>query len=97
MDFKVPSILPQDLQLIQDIVGEIPAPTPPPRASKPASPIPLVPREEDAIESSDEGGNDSEREVEADILAGLDGEEDEDSPQLKWVYVPVTSGVFTIL
>lgn len=92
MDFKVPSLLPQDLQLIQDLVGEIPPPTPPLRLSKSASPVPLVPREEDSIDSSDESDNDSEREVEADILAGLDDDEDENSPHVKWVAAPLTLG-----
>ena len=93
MDFKVPFYLPQDLALIQDIVGEIPAPTPS-RSSKSSSPLPLRPVADDSIDSSDESDTDSEKEVEADILAGID-DEDEDSP-VKWVSSDTLHGVFII-
>lgn len=68
-EFKIPSIIPQDLQLIQDIIGELPV-------SKPH--IANVPKVEDdeGIESSD-NDTDSEKEVEDDILAGVAEDEGE--------------------
>lgn len=75
MDFKIPLSIPQDLKLIQDIIGEIP--TPPLRSTESAGPILLHPTGDDPIDSSDESDADSEREVEANILAGLDDEDEE--------------------
>lgn len=72
MEFKVPSLIPQDLQLIQDIVGELPAPshriTSPPKPSEHQD-------ESDSILSSDNEDASSEKEVEADILGVPDEEE----------------------
>ena len=77
MEFKIPSTIPQDLQLIQDIIGEIPVSTPPLRSSKSTSPVPLRPIADDSIDSSDESDTDSEREVEANILEGIEDEDEE--------------------
>ncbi|OCH86658.1 NAF1-domain-containing protein [Obba rivulosa] len=61
--FKVPSIVPQDLQIIRDIVGELPT------ASSSKAPAASQPEDDHEIASSD-SDSDSEREVEADILNG---------------------------
>ncbi|KAH9947135.1 Gar1/Naf1 RNA binding region-domain-containing protein [Amylocystis lapponica] len=66
--FKMPSIIPQDLQLIHDLIGEV---VPPPAKDTP----PDAPTGEDSIDSSDSDA-DSEREVEEDILSGLDEQKD---------------------
>lgn len=61
--FAVPSAVPQDLQLIQDIVGQVP----PPSAKKPP--------DHSAYSDHDHGTDsetDSEQEVEADILGGAE-------------------------
>lgn len=74
--FKVPSAVPQDLQLIQDIIGVLPVPPAP--VHKTPSPQPSSAPQDDNIDSSDgESDADSEKEVEADILTGI-VEEDED-------------------
>ncbi|VDC05793.1 unnamed protein product [Peniophora sp. CBMAI 1063] len=71
--FKVPSLLPQDLQIIQDLVGRIPKP-------EPVESELLVTKveESDSIASSSDGedsdGENSEAEVEAGIL-DVEGEE----------------------
>ena len=70
--FKVPSIIPQDLQLIQDIVGDVPIPS--------TSKAPALPSEvqiHEAVDDSDSDA-DSEQEVEAGILAGVDEDEAEE-------------------
>ena len=77
MEFKIPSTIPQDLQIIQDIIGEIPGATPPLRSSKSTSPVPLRSIADDSIDSSDESDTDSEREVEANILEGIEDEDEE--------------------
>ena len=82
MDFKAPSIIPQDLQLIQDIIGQIsPSPPPPLRSSQSSSPVPPRTESNDSIDSSVDGDEDSEREVEADILSGALDEDDEGGPK----------------
>ena len=68
--FKLPSNVPQDLQLIQDLIGDL---VPLLSASKPVASITSQNKAEDDIEGSDSDA-DSEKEVEADILAGLDDE-----------------------
>ncbi|CCL98128.1 uncharacterized protein FIBRA_00122 [Fibroporia radiculosa] len=65
--FKLPSIIPQDLQLIHNLVGEIASP--PSRSQPPPST-----QQDDDIQSSDDD-SDSEREVEAGILKGLEDDE----------------------
>ncbi|EKM61596.1 uncharacterized protein PHACADRAFT_248285 [Phanerochaete carnosa HHB-10118-sp] len=78
MDFKVPSAIPQDLQIIQDLIGELP----PPPVSKLATPEP-VPRSDidDSVGSSDaENDTDSEREVEENILGQLDSDSESTPP-----------------
>ncbi|TFY71330.1 hypothetical protein EVG20_g1687 [Dentipellis fragilis] len=66
--FKVPEIVPQDLLLIQDLVGQIQKAPEVPHA------VPVIMKEEeDDIASSDDGAN-SEDEVEAEVLPG--GEEE---------------------
>ena len=76
-EFKMPSIIPQDLRLIQDLIGdEIPKP-PPVNTTALATAIPIeIKSDEDS--SDDEDDSDSEKEVEANILADLDDEEDAD-------------------
>ncbi|KAA1468127.1 NAF1-domain-containing protein [Dentipellis sp. KUC8613] len=66
--FKVPEIVPQDLLLIQDLVGQIQK-----APEVPHTVAVAIKQEEDDIASSDDGAN-SEDEVEAEVLAG--GEED---------------------
>lgn len=69
MEFKLPSLIPQDLQLIQDLVADFTTTKEPEgAASRPA--------DDDSILSSDEDGANSEREVEADILGTPDDEEE---------------------
>ncbi|KAI0962183.1 hypothetical protein AcV7_001082 [Taiwanofungus camphoratus] len=68
--FKIPSIVLQDLQLIHNLIGEEPIP---PLSTTPA--IPDADHDDDSIASSD-----SEREVEADILTGLEEEDISVSP-----------------
>ncbi|KAI0354589.1 NAF1-domain-containing protein [Trametes cingulata] len=66
--FAVPSAIPQDLQLIQDLIGDIPVP--------PSSKV----IEEPAYSDHDHGTDsdtDSEKEVEADILGGVEDEDEE--------------------
>ena len=80
--FKVPSNVPQDLQFIQDIIGELPPPAP---VQKPSTPPPSTVSHDENIDSSDSDA-DSEKEVEADILTGIaEDEDDENGP----VYVPI--------
>lgn len=77
MDF-IPSAIPQDLRIIQDLIGELPPPT----VSKLATPEP-VPRNDidDSVDSSDaESDTDSEREVEKNILGQLDSDEESTPP-----------------
>ncbi|KAI8990702.1 Gar1/Naf1 RNA binding region-domain-containing protein [Trametes punicea] len=68
--FAVPSAIAQDIQLIQEIVGDLPPP-PPRKASQQNV---YSDRDHDHGTDSD---TDSEREVEADILGGLQDEDDE--------------------
>lgn len=70
MDFKVPSLIPQDLQLIQDIVGVPPIPSH--QSERLAA---NHKHDEDSILSSDEDDAASEKEVEADILGVPDDED----------------------
>lgn len=87
--FKVPALIPQDLQLIQDIIGDFQPPlqAKPPVASAPQFSLPGVkpPRKvvEDKADDIDSSGDDtdSEREVEDDILAVVDEDEDGDAQQ----------------
>ena len=74
----MPSTIPQDLQIIQDLIGEVP----PPAATKAASPQLTSPTHiDDSVDSSDnESDIDSEREVEANILGQLDSDEDTAPP-----------------
>lgn len=78
MEFSVPSSIPQDIQIIQDLIGELQ----PPPTVKSATPQPTLENSvEDSVESSDnESDIDSEREVEADILEVLDSDEDNTPP-----------------
>lgn len=77
MEFKVPSMIPQDLQIIQDIVGELPLP---PVKNATLEPSPQD-NADDSLDSSDNGSDaDSEEEVEADILGQLDSEEESTPP-----------------
>lgn len=78
MDFKVPSTIPQDLQIIQDLIGELP----PPPANKVATPEPALHNHIDgSVESSDAASDvDSEREVEENILGQLDSDEESTPP-----------------
>ena len=82
MDFKVPSLIPQDLQIIQDLIGELP----PPPAPKSATPEtrPQKPSEDSVDSSDNESDTDSEREVEDDILGDVDSEPESTLP----MYVP---------
>ncbi|KAI0695625.1 Gar1/Naf1 RNA binding region-domain-containing protein [Cytidiella melzeri] len=67
MDFRLPSLIPQDLQLIQDLVGDLPQP--------PSKGLDTQ-REDDSILSSDEEDDArSEKEVEANIFGAVDNEE----------------------
>lgn len=81
--FKVPSSVPQDLRLIQGIVGE--EPTPP--LSKTSLPLlqPNPPNKRDDIEND----ADSEKEVEDDILNGVAEEEDREKGPAYVKYFPI--------
>ncbi|EMD32566.1 hypothetical protein CERSUDRAFT_99296 [Gelatoporia subvermispora B] len=63
LGFKVPSIVAQDLRLIQDIIGEIPVPS----SSKTSS---VSGTTDDPDIASSDSDTDSEQEVEADIFNG---------------------------
>jgi H/ACA ribonucleoprotein complex non-core subunit NAF1 len=76
MDFRTPSLIPQDLQLIRDIVGDLP-----PHKDSVVS----LKVEDDSILSSDDEDATSEKEVEADILRGLDDEEDPIDSSCVWL------------
>lgn len=77
MEFRVPSIIPQDLQIIQDIIGELP----PPSVKTPTPEPAPQDNADDSLDSSDNGSNvDSEEEVEADILGQLESEEESTPP-----------------
>ena len=82
MDFKVPSAIPQDLQIIQDLIGDLP----PPPVSKLAAPEPAPQNHTDrSVDSSGaESDTDSEREVEENILGQPDTDEEGTPP----MYVP---------
>ncbi|KAL7285083.1 hypothetical protein ACG7TL_000175 [Trametes sanguinea] len=70
--FAVPSAIPQDLQLIQELIGDIPLPT--------AS----AAKADEAYSDHDHGTDsdtDSEKEVEADILGGLEDDDSEMSSE----------------
>lgn len=70
--FKRPSLVPQDLQLIQSLIGDIPTPSPNKDPSrKPKNPLHNESVDDDISSSADE---DSEREVEEDILKAADEE-----------------------
>ena len=77
--FKVPQAIPQDLLLIQDIIGPLkasePAVTPLSLQSQVAS-TSIVGKEEDDIGSSGEE-NDSEDEIAADLITGTATDEDD--------------------
>lgn len=64
--FAVPSVIPQDLQLIHNLVGDIPDPVP-------ARKIPS--RTEHDEEHGTDSDTDSEKEVEHGILADVDDDE----------------------
>ncbi|KAJ3480421.1 hypothetical protein NLI96_g8366 [Meripilus lineatus] len=67
-EFKMPSMIPQDLQLIQDLIGDdIPKPLPIISATAKIE-----------VEASSDDDSDSEKEVEANILGGIEDEEDSD-------------------
>ena len=78
MDFNISSSIPQDLQLIQDIIGHVSTSV----VDKLPSPEPVVqPPVEDSVDSSDnESDADSELEVEANILGQLDSDEESTPP-----------------
>ena len=86
--FKVPSLLPQDLQIIQELVGRIPKP-------EPVEPELVVTKaeESESITSSSDGedsdGENSETEVEAGILAV----EAEESDGIKLYVILFSTGV----
>ncbi len=76
--FKVPQAIPQDLLLIQDIIGPL-------KTAEPVTPLSLqsqvastsiVGKEEDDIGSSGEE-NDSEDEIAADLITGTATDEDD--------------------
>ncbi|CDO73451.1 hypothetical protein BN946_scf185013.g86 [Trametes cinnabarina] len=72
LSFTVPSAIPQDLQLIQEIIGDIPIPSS------------STEKVDEAYSDHDHGtdsGTDSEKEVEADILGGLDDDDTEMSSE----------------
>lgn len=74
MDFKVPSAVYQDLQIIQGLIGDIHPPTPP----KAPSPAPVSRSRASSIASSNGSDADSEKEVEANIFGGrLDSDDDD--------------------
>lgn len=80
MDFLVPSMIPQDLQLIQDLVGELPQPQRHEVDVKPEV-------EDDDILSSDGEDGRSEKEVEADILGAPDDDDNiEESPYACFIF-----------
>ncbi|KAI0348278.1 NAF1-domain-containing protein [Trametopsis cervina] len=78
MDFKVPSLIPQDLQVIQDLVGDI-LPSPAPKVEGVDS---HIKQEDESIQSSDDEDGASEREVEADILGLTDDDKDHIEPSV---------------
>ena len=80
--FKVPSNVPQDLQFIQDIIGELPPPAP---VQKPSTPPPSTVSHDENIDSSDSDA-DSEKEVEADILTGIAEDEDDEKKDGDFVF-----------
>ena len=81
-EFKMPSIIPQDLRLIQDLIGDEILKPPPVNTTALATAIPIkIKSDEDS--SDDEDDSDSEKEVEANILADLDDEEDADQKSVR--------------
>lgn len=71
-------MIPQDLQIIQDLIGELP----PPPVSKLATPE-LVPQNhtDNSVDSSDAASEaDSEKEVEENIFGQLDTDEESTPP-----------------
>lgn len=85
--FKAPSNVPQDLLLIQDLIGDL---VPEPSLSKPPTEATQTqkigaPKDDDNDSGSDA---DSEKEVEADILVGLD-EAEEPSGYVRSVQVSI--------
>jgi H/ACA ribonucleoprotein complex non-core subunit NAF1 len=79
MQFAVPSMIPQDLQIIQDLIGEIPVP--PPSKATVSEHTPQRRTDDDSVDSSDnESDTNSELEVEANILGKLDSDEEAASP-----------------
>lgn len=86
--FKAPSNVPQDLQIIQDLIGDliyIPSSSKPPTQ---AAEIQNVGKTLMADRDSDSDA-DSEREVEADILVGLDDEAEDPSVYVQSSQVPI--------
>lgn len=83
--FKIPSGVPQDLQLIQDLIGDL---VPIPSLSKPATSV-APPQKLEADDGGSDSDADSEQEVEADILRGLDDEVEEASGYVQFVRVSV--------
>ncbi|KAI0640066.1 Gar1/Naf1 RNA binding region-domain-containing protein [Trametes polyzona] len=71
--FAVPSAIPQDLQLIQDLIGDIPVPA----TSKAVVEEPVYSDHDHGTDSD----TDSEKEVEADILCGVDDEDEGVTPE----------------
>lgn len=65
--FALPSVVPQDLQLIQDIIGVAPAPAPGKTAQSSIA--------DSDHEHGTDSDTDSEKEVEADILGGVEDED----------------------
>ncbi|OBZ79554.1 H/ACA ribonucleoprotein complex non-core subunit NAF1 [Grifola frondosa] len=88
--FKLPSLVPQDLHLIRDLIGEVPVPTVLTEistTSKPSlqdNPINSSDSDSDSDTASDTDSDaDSEQEVEATILGAVDDEDDRVSPNFK--------------
>ena len=73
--FKIPSGVPQDLQLIQDLIGDL---VPTPSLNKPAASV-APPQKLGGDDGGSDSDADSEQEVEADILGGLDDEVEEEA------------------
>ena len=83
--FRVPSSIPQDLQLIQDLIGDL---VPIPSSAKPVILAQTLQKSDDGGEGSDSDA-DSEQEVEADILGALDDEVEEASGYAQFTQVSV--------
>lgn len=88
MDFKVPSMVPQDLQIIQDLIGEIPEVE---VRKTPSAEVVSQNNADESLDSSDnESDADSELEVEANILGRMDSDSERSPPTyvlalFKWI------------